>query len=376
MSRSRSLPQFQAEFPDEPACAEFLIRHRWPDGFVCPKCRGVRAVRLKSRAYTFECLDCGRQTSITSGTILHRTKLPLTAWFWTAHLIATHSNGISAVQLANQIGVNDDTAWLLLHKFRAAMTDRERQPLRGVVEVDQAEIPFRSNDDPSVPDGGKIKIIGAVEIVDRNTGEPPRTDFNRLYRNTRPQRVRLALITDEGQESIHAFVRANIAAGSTLLTDGHSSYLGLDVGNAADRYVLDQRIVGNMAAHLVLFWVHRVFSLVKRWGTGTFHGFRARHVQSYLDEYVFRFNRRYWRRASFDRILGLAVAHAPHNYAAVVGRQPRPNRRNPPQRHVSRSRKTEGGMRQDGVKTASVPKTPEAPKPSRLLHIDRPGTPG
>ena len=112
MSRSRSLPQFQAEFPDEPACAEFLIRHRWPDGFVCPKCRGVRAVRLKSRAYTFECLDCGRQTSITSGTILHRTKLPLTAWFWAAHPIATHSNGISALQLANQIGVNDDTEGL------------------------------------------------------------------------------------------------------------------------------------------------------------------------------------------------------------------------------------------------------------------------
>lgn len=147
MTRPRSLAQFQAEFPNEAACADFLIRHRWPAGFVCPRCGGCRGARLRSRAYTFECLGCGRQTSVTAGTILHRTKLPLTTWFWTAHLIATHSNGISAVQLAHQIGVKEDTAWLLLHKFRAAMTDRERQALDGVVEVDVAEIPFRTEED-------------------------------------------------------------------------------------------------------------------------------------------------------------------------------------------------------------------------------------
>ena len=114
MTRPRSLAQFQTEFPDEAACAEFLIRYRWPAGFICPTCGGCRAARLRSRACSFECLGCGRQTSVTAGTILHRTKLPLTTWFWAAHLIATHSNGISALQLANQIGVKEDTAWLLL----------------------------------------------------------------------------------------------------------------------------------------------------------------------------------------------------------------------------------------------------------------------
>ena len=215
MNRPRSLSQFQAEFPDEAACAEFLIRHRWPAGFVCPTCRGCRAARLRSRAYTFECLGCGRQTSVTAGTILHRTKLPLTAWFWTAHLIATHSNGISALQLANQIGVKGDTAWLLLHKFRAAMTDRERQPLHGVVEIDQTEIPLRTDGSAATPEG-RVVIIGAVEIVDRDTWEPPKTDFNRPYRNTRPRRIRLAVIPDETQESIHAFVR-----GKRPLTDAY-----------------------------------------------------------------------------------------------------------------------------------------------------------
>jgi len=365
MSRSRSLSQFQAEFPDEAACAEFLIRRRWPAGFVCPTCRGCRAARLRSRAYTFECLGCGRQTSVTAGTILHRTKLSLTTWFWTAHLIATHSNGISALQLANQIGVKEDTAWLLLHKFRAAMSDRERQPLYGVVEVDQTEIPFRMDDHSvGLPDG-KITIIGAVEIVDRDTGEAPKTDFNRLYRNTRPRRIRLAVIADETQESVHAFVRANIAPGTTLLTDGHVSYLGLNEGEPDERYILDQRVVGKMAAHLVPFWIHRVFSLMKRWGMGTFHGFREKHLDRYLEEYAFRFNRRYWRRVSFDRILGLVVDHAPHSYAAVVGRKPRPNRSNPPKRLNPRNRKTADGMRQDGATQHAAQENPsDQPDPS------------
>ncbi len=363
MNRPRSLSQFQAEFPDEAACAEFLIRHRWPAGFVCPTCRGCRAARLRSRAYTFECLGCGRQTSVTAGTILHRTKLPLTTWFWTAHLIATHSNGISALQLANQIGVKEDTAWLLLHKFRAAMTDRERQPLHGVVEIDQTEIPFRTVGSAATPEG-RVVIIGAVEIVDRDTWEAPKTDFNRPYRNTRPRRIRLAVIPDETQASIHAFVRENIAPGTTLLTDGHSSYLGLNEGRADERYVLDQRVVGKMAAHLVLFWVHRVFALMKRWGMGTLHGFRARHLDRYLEEYAFRFNRRYWRRMSFERILGLAVDHQPHGYAAVVGRKPRPNRANPPKHLAPRRRKTSDGMRRDGAaKRAMQEDTLERPAP-------------
>src|ERR1035437_1969362 len=117
MARARSLAQFQAEFPNEAACAAFLLGRRWPDGFVCPVCGKSRAAALKSRAYTYECSSCGRQTSITAGTAMHRTKLPLTTWFWAAHLMATHSNGMSA-----------------------------RQPLEGVVEVDQTEIPFRGGD--------------------------------------------------------------------------------------------------------------------------------------------------------------------------------------------------------------------------------------
>ena len=118
MARARSLTEFQRAFSDEASCAAFLFERRWPGGFVCPVCSKDRAAALKSRAYTYECSDCGRQTSITAGTALHRTKLPLTVWFWAAHLMSTHSNGMSARQLEDQLGLTYRTAWLLTQKLR------------------------------------------------------------------------------------------------------------------------------------------------------------------------------------------------------------------------------------------------------------------
>ena len=146
MARGRTLAEFQKEFPDESRCATFLFARRWPKGFVCPTCGKGRAVALKSRPRLFECLDCGRQTSLTAGTVMHRSKLPLTTWFWAAHVMATHSNGMSARQLEDQLGVTYKTAWLLTQKLRRSMIDPDRDLLEGVVEVDQTEIPFRAGD--------------------------------------------------------------------------------------------------------------------------------------------------------------------------------------------------------------------------------------
>jgi predicted RNA-binding Zn-ribbon protein involved in translation (DUF1610 family) len=128
---ARSLSEFQTSFPDETSCAAFLFERRWPQGFVCPACSGGRAALLKSRAHTYECLDCGRQTSITAGTAMHRSKLPLTVWFWAAHLMTTHSNGMSAVQLEAQLGITYKTAWLLAQKLPRSMIDPQREPLEG-----------------------------------------------------------------------------------------------------------------------------------------------------------------------------------------------------------------------------------------------------
>ena len=135
MARARTLTQFQEAFPDEASCAAFLFERRWPDGFVCPVCGAGRAAALKSRAHTYECLDCGRQTSITAGTAMHRSKLSLTTWFWAAHLMSTHSNGMSARQFEDQLGLTYKTAWLLTQKLRRSMVDPNREPLEGSLRL-------------------------------------------------------------------------------------------------------------------------------------------------------------------------------------------------------------------------------------------------
>lgn len=347
MARPRSLIEFVAEFPDEAACAARLIQHRWPDGFTCPGCGAVRQGNLlRSRAYTFECRACGRQTSVTAGTILHRTKLSLTTWFWAAHLVATHSNGMSALQLMDQLGVNEKTAWLLLHKIRAAMADRDKELLRGIVEVDQTEIPCREKDPPLGVGGrdGMLTVVAAVEVVDRRTGSAPPWRPRQKLLGTKPGRVRLKVIPDNTAATLERFVQDHVAPGTVVLTDDHRSYNNL----RALGYRHYPYLVGKMAAHVVLPWIHRVFALIKRWGLGTLHGFRRRHLDRYLEEWAFRFNRRRWRRVSFDRVLELLVGHAPHDQTAIVGRKPRPHRQNPPVRKTRRQRKTATGMRQDG----------------------------
>jgi len=340
-----SLLEFQRRFPDEATCALFLFERRWPEGFACPGCGGTRSCLLKSRAYTYECVACGRQTSVTAGTILHRTKLPLTTWFWAAHLMATHSNGMSAQQLMGQLGLGSyKTAWLLAQKLRRSMIDPNRDLLEGVVEVDQTEMPFRADDDPDSPlKTGKILIIGAVEVIDRATGKSQKPKaLGKKYLDTLSGRIRLAAIPSNHAPHIHAFISANIAPGATLVTDGHASYPGVA------EYRHDPRVVGNMAAHIPLKWIHRVFALLKRWSLGTYHGLRRQHVDAYLNEFVFRYNRRFYRHVSFETVLGLAANCAPICYWNIIG-QPNPRKEATPERRNPRRRKTASGMHQDGA---------------------------
>lgn len=357
MRKPRSLIAFQKAFPDETACADFLFDQRWPDGFVCPACGDDRAVVLKSRAWTYQCVGCRRQTSITAGSVMHRTKLPLTVWFWAAHLMATHSNGISARQLAAQLPITYKTAWLLTQKLRRSMVDPDREPLEGVVEIDQTEIPFRDTQKFYDPDrAGKIIIIGAVEVRDRTTGRAikPRK-IGAKYLDTLSGRVRLQAIPTNEAKHIRAFIRANIKPGTTLLSDGHRSYLGID------GYRHDPRVVGKMAGHVVLLWIHRVFSLLKRWGLGTYHGLRRKHIDTYLNEFAFRYNRRFYRHVSFQTILGIAVKRSPTSYWDIAGHV-NPRKGEKSERRHPRQRKTITGMRQDGVRTTLNPRRSGPPE--------------
>jgi hypothetical protein len=235
--------------------------------------------------------------------VLHGSHLGLRTWFLAAWLVATHRNGISARQLWLQLGLGSyKTAWLLLRKLRRAMVDPEREPLAGLVEVDETSIPFRAKAGPverrpGRSHDGKLLLAGAVEIKGKGPG-----------------RVRLAVIGDYSAASLGGFVAGNIAEGSTVVSDGWPGYKRLkDVKH-------DPKVIGDAPAHQVLPWVHRVFANAKRWALGVYHGLRTEHLQGYLDEFVFRFNRRRAPHAAFDRLLGLSLALEPATYRMLVGR--------------------------------------------------------
>src|SRR4051794_7660141 len=297
----RSLPEFERRFPDEAACAEWLLEHRWGSGFACPECGHDGYRRLGRKVLTLQCRACRRETSVTAGTGLPRRPLPLKVWFLAAWLVATHKNGMSARQLWKQLGLGSyKSARLLLRKLRRAMVDPDREPLAGLVEVDETSLPFRAGDEPARPGrshDGKLLVAGAVEI-----------------RGKGPGRARLAVIEDYAAATLGAFVVGNVASGSTVVSDGWSGYARLkDVKH-------DPKGIGDTPAHLVLPWSHRVFANAKRWALGVYHGLREEHLQAYLDEFVFRFNRRRTPAAAFDRLLGLSLTLEPATYQMLVVR--------------------------------------------------------
>ena len=176
--RPMSRAAFEARFPDEEACARHLAAKRWPDGFVCPACGHDRGWELKRRRASWECAGCGKEASVTAGTIMHRSHLPLKTWFTAIHMVTSHSNGISALQLQAQLGLGSyKSAWLLLHKLRRAMVDPGRSLLEDLVEIDEASLPQRTAQDPPTAGQGrsaqgKMLIAGAVELSPE--GEPRR----------------------------------------------------------------------------------------------------------------------------------------------------------------------------------------------------------
>jgi len=289
-------------FPDESACARYLFEQRWPGGFVCPTCGGVKGWALSGKKHTWECAACGRQTSVTAGTVMHRSKLPLTVWFMAVHLVTSHSNGISALQLQAQLGLGSyKTAWLMLHKLRRAMVDPDRSLLSDFAEVDETEIPYRTKDDP-VGGGqgrshvGKLLVIGAIELSE----------------DGHPRRIRLEPLADFTAASITGFVERVVERGATVVSDGLASYRSLKEHNHR------AKVVGKMAAHVLLPWIHRVFANFKRWALGTYHGVRKAHLRRYLDEFVFRWNRRRHMRVSFDSLLGLATRLRHASYLDII----------------------------------------------------------
>jgi hypothetical protein len=200
--------EFQERFSTEEACREYLFASRWPEGFVCPGCGGTRA-GAETRRHLWICTACGLQTSVTAGTVMHGTRMPLRTWFWAAYLVSTFHPGISAKQLQRQLGLGcHETAWAMLHKLRGAMVAPERQPLKGEVEVDEF---FLGGDEEGKRGGrqrGKKALVGvAVEVCGRGSA-----------------RLRLGVLKDASANSLNAFVQATTTPGAIVHTDAWHGY--------------------------------------------------------------------------------------------------------------------------------------------------------
>jgi transposase-like protein len=302
----RSLLEFQRLFATEEQCADYLHGIRWPEGFVCPRCGSSTGYALAARRVT-ECRN-GHQVSLTAGTGMHRSKLPLTLWFHAAYLVSTLTPGISALQFQKQLGISRyETAFQLLHKLRSALVAPGREPLRGEVEVDEGLIGGPEEGRPGRGAETKSLVVLGVEII-RYAAPDPRhpDDPHARIEKMRAGRVRMNVIPDASAETLMPWCELNIKPGSLVITDGWSAYNGLAKLGYAHQRRLQSAKGQKTGAHLPM--VHLIVSNLKRWLLGTHKGaILPRHLPAYLNEFTFRFNRRFWRGPAFHRALGLLV---------------------------------------------------------------------
>jgi transposase-like protein len=292
---------FQDRFATEAACLDYLAASRWPEGFVCPSCGGHRAWVLERR-HLWECGECGAQTSVTAGTVMHGTRTPLRVWFWAAYLVATHHPGISAKQLQRQLGLSRyETAWLILQKLRRAMVAPERRPLKTEVEIDEFFLGGLEEGRRGGRQHGEKALCGiAVEVRGSGSG-----------------RLRLAVLEDASGRSLGSFAKATTAKGAIVHTDGWKGYNGLTGLGFEHRR---RPRSGVAPGEQLLPRAHRAISNLKAWMHGTHRGVSEEHLPVYLDEFVFRHNRRRTPMAAFQTLLGLGASHAPTTYAQMSGR--------------------------------------------------------
>lgn len=297
----RNLSEFEAWFDTEQACRDYLFRLRWSEGFRCPRCEGGHFWPVRS--VLMQCQQCGHQTSVTAGTIFQDTRKPLVDWFRAMYWLASQKNGASALGLQRVLGLGSyKTAWTWLHKFRRAMVRPGRDRLTGRVEVDETYFGGMEEGVRGRQTERKSLIVIAAQEDGPGIG-----------------RIRMKRIPDASADSLTEFVKEAIEPGHTVHTDGWAGYDPLEgIGYGHDITFLKGK---KESASELMPRVHRIASLLKRWILGTHQGAVSHeHLEYYLDEFTFRFNRRRSRNRGklFYRLVQQAVAIDPVPYKSMV----------------------------------------------------------
>ena len=291
----RQYRDFVEWFSDDEACLAYLEKLRWPNGFTCPACR-LDVKPWRQTRGRLVCPSCRHQTSVTSGTIFEKTRTPLTTWFETAWHMTTAKNGLSAKTVQRTLGSSYRTAWKMLHQYRIAMVRSEREQLSGAVEVDET-------------------LVGGIEHGKKRGRGTEKAVVGIAVEVKEPKgfgRIRMRHIPDASGEALLPFIRDTVKLGSVVRTDGWSGYSQLHQHG----YLHQQIVLSSIRdpVHVSVPGVHRVASLLKRWILGTHQGsVSTEHLQSYLEEFTFRFNRRTSRSRGlvFRRLLEQSVVTGP-----------------------------------------------------------------
>lgn len=299
----KSLPQFQRLFPDDAACATYLERIRWEHGFACPGCgEAGEPFRFANRPGVLRCRKCKRDIALTAGTVMERTHTPLNVWFWAAYLVASHTAGMSATQFQRQLGLSRyETAFQILHKLRAGMVRPDRDRIGAVgehVEVDETWVggatrgKGRGTHDQSL-------VIAAVEVRQREPKKGVKARRGGRYAG----RLRMEVVPDRTRLSLTSFVQSAVLPGTMVVTDAAPSYARL--GGLGYEHLPVVEANDPKVAEEYLPIIHLVFSNLKSWLQGCHHGVSSQHLQAYVNEFTFRFNRRFYPFNAFRSLLGI-----------------------------------------------------------------------
>ena len=293
MYQRHNLLMIQRRFPTELACRKYLERQRWPEGFRCPRCGSDRAGRHRTRSL-HQCKSCRAQVSLTAGTIFHRTRTPLKKWFWLILLMGQNKHGISMLEAQRLLGIGSyETVWSMAHKIRKAMGHRDaRYKLAGLTELDESFFGGRG--------GSKRPVFIAVSTSHRGG----------------PAFAKMQVTDFAALEQARAVARAHIDPTATLKTDGKRIYPALtEEGFTHQPEVLETP----ERAGQVLRWMHILASNAKRYMQGTHHQEAPKHLQRFLDEFTYRFNRRWFKGQLFDRLLTACVNAPSISFAELCG---------------------------------------------------------
>ena len=293
-----TLIEFQRDFGTEEQCREYLFKKRWPEGFKCPKCGCGEHFNIKSRNL-YQCKACNHQTSATSGTIMDKTRTPLSKWFMAMFLLSGDKRGASALAISKSIGVAYFTAWTMCHKIRHAMGTRDSEhKMAGIVEMDEAF--FGAADEGGKRGRGAEKTAVMVSVSLSDEGKP--------------RFARMKVVDAVNGAAALSFAESAVAKGSEIRTDGLNIYPILGKSG----YTLVQKVYRPKEQPEHLHWTHIVISNVKAFIEGTFHGLDGIHLQRYLDEFCYRFNRRWTAGGVFPRLVAACAASGKITYHELI----------------------------------------------------------